>query len=131
MYKTKEIEDLSAKLEASEISPSDCLSILTRINNERLQLKERCDALNTLAYIEKAKERSAKFDKDPIRSDAFFQLKDVWNNTRVLTNTNVIEGIKFTKAYEDGLICDVLLAGLNIETVTFSEAMTNLKRIIK
>ena len=131
MYKTKEIEDLSIRLEAGEISPSVCLTLLNRINRERLELKERCDALNTLAYIEDAKIRSVAFDKAPKQSDAYLQLKDAWRNCRILTNKNVIEAIKYTQAFEDGLIDESKLETLNIETESMLQAMINLKSIIK
>ena len=131
MYKTKEIEDLSIRLEAGEISPSICLTLLNRINREGLELKERCDALNTLAYIEDAKIRSLAFDKAPKQSDAYLQLKDAWRNCKILTNKNVIEAIKYTQAFEDGLIDESKLETLNIETESMLQAMINLKSIIK
>ena len=131
MYKTKEIEDLSIRLEAGEISPSICLTLLNRINRERLELKERCDALNTLAYIADAKIRSLAFDKAPKQSDAYLQLKDAWRNCKILTNKNVIEAIKYTQAFEDGLIDESKLETLNIETESMLQAMINLKSIIK
>jgi len=86
--KTKDIEDLSIRLEAGEISPSIFLTLLNRINRERLELKERCDALNTLEYIEQAKKRFENFDKAPKQNDAYLQLKDAWRNCRILTNKN-------------------------------------------
>jgi len=131
MYKTREIEDLSIRLEAGEISPSICLTLLNRINRERLELKERCDALNTLAYIEQAKKRSENFDKAPKQSDTYLQLKDAWRNCRILTNKNVIEAIRYTQAAEDGLIDMDKLKDLNIETPSMLEAMVNLKKLIK
>lgn len=131
MYKTKEIEDLSIRLEAGEISPSICLTLLNRMNRERLELKERCEALNTLAYIEQAKTRSKEFDKAPKQNDAYLQLKDAWRNCRILTNKNVIEAIKYTQAFEDGLIDESKLELLNIETSSMLEAMINLKKVIK
>ena len=131
MYKTKEIEDLSIRLEAGEISPSVCLTLLNRINRERLELKERCEALQTLEYIEHAKKRSEVFDKSPKQSDAYFQLKDAWRNCKILTNKNVIEAIKYTQAFEDGLIDENKLDTLNIETQSMLEAMINIKSIIK
>lgn len=131
MYKTKEIEELSIKLEAGEISRSECLSILSRINFDRLQLRERCEALITLEYVEAAKRRSKLFDKEPVKTDAFLQLKDAWNNARPLCNSKVIELIKFTKAYESGLIDKSKVESLNIEQpLTFSEAMQNLKSLV-
>ena len=104
---------------------------MNRINRERLELKERCDALNTLAYIEDAKIRSLAFDKAPKQSDAYLQLKDAWRNCKILTNKNVIEAIKYTQAFEDGLIDESKLETLNIETESMLQAMINLKSIIK
>lgn len=131
MYKTKDIEDLSIRLEAGEISPSICLTLLNRINRERLELKERCDALNTLEYIEQAKKRFENFDKAPKQNDAYLQLKDAWRNCRIITNKNVIEAIRYTQAAEDGLIDMDKLKDLNIETASMLEAMVNLKKLIK
>lgn len=131
MYKTKEIEDLSIRLEAGEISPSVCLTLLNRINRERLELKERCEALQTLEYIEHAKKRSEAFNRSPKQSDAYLQLKDAWRNCKILTNKNVIEAIRYTQAAEDGLIDMDKLRDLNIETGSMLQAMINLKSIIK
>jgi hypothetical protein len=131
MYTIDYIKDLSDKLEAGEISPSICLTLLNRINRERLELKERCDALNTLEYIEHAKKRSEAFDKAPKQNDAYLQLKDAWRNCRILTNKNVIEAIKYTQAFEDGLIDESKLDSLNIETDSMLEAMVNLEKLIK
>ena len=131
MYKSKEIEELRYKLEGGELSPSECMSRLSVLNRERLDLKERCEALNTLAYIERAQQRAKRFDTDPVRSDAFLQIKDAWNNARPLTNTRVKELIRYTSAYESGLIDLHKLEALDILTPTFKEAMENLKNIIK
>ena len=132
MYKTKAINDLSIKLEAGEISPSDCLSILSTMNFERLSLKERCEGILMLQYVEKAKRRAREFDKDPVRSDAFLQIKDAWRNSFPLTNQKVIENIKYTKAYESGLIDVDKLVSLDVtcKNFDFKSAMDNLRSII-
>lgn len=125
------MKDLSEKLEAGIISPSDCLKTLNELRHERILLKERCEAMQMLQRIEWAQERRKSFEKDPVRADAFLQLKDAWRNCRTLTNQNVIEAIKYTKAYESGLLNEDTLSALNIETETLTEAMINLKKIIK
>jgi len=96
-----------------------------------IELEYGCDALNTLEYIEHAKKRSENFDKAPKQNDAYLQLKDAWRNCRILTNKNVIEAIKYTQAFEDGLIDESKLDSLNIETDSMLEAMVNLKKLIK
>jgi len=127
MYKTKEIEDLSVRLEAGEISPSICLTILNRINNERLKLKERAEAILTEQYILEANERkNANWDEDRA------EILQMWRNTYPLTNAKLIENLKYTKAYEKGLITDEKLLKLNIHAAPqFTDLLKQFEELLK
>lgn len=131
MYKHPIIIELSRRLEAGEISALDCLKELEQIRHERFVLKERCDAILQIEYEEKAKQRRNTFDKDTIRNDALLQLTDAWRNSRPLTNEKVIENIRYTKAFEQGLIDEVKLNQINVHTDTFTEVIRQFKAMVK
>lgn len=131
MYSIPFIQELSDKLESGQITINECLSKLETVREERQMLRERCEALNTLAYINRAKKRSDSFDIDPARSDAFLEIKDAWSNCRPVTKENLIESIKYTKAFENGLIDSEKLEKLEPTADSFTKLMTNLKELVK
>jgi hypothetical protein len=127
MYKTKEIEDLSIRLEAGEISPSICLTLLNRINRERLELKERAEAILTEQYILEAnKRKNANWDKNRA------EILQMWRDTNPLTNEKLRENLKYTKAYEKGLITDEKLSKLNIHAAPqFTDLLKQFEQLLR
>lgn len=127
MYKTKDIEDLSIRLEAGEISPSICLNTLSVINRERLQLKERCEAMLTEQYVLMAnKRKAANWDADRA------EILQMWRYTNPLTNEILRENLKYTKAYEKGLITDEKLSKLDIHAAPqFTDLLKQFEELLK
>lgn len=127
MYKTKDIEDLSTKLEAGEISPSICLNTLSVMNRERLQLKERCEAMLTEQYILSAnKRKAANWDENRA------EILQMWRDTLPLTNEKLRENLKYTKAYEKGLITDEKLLKLDIHKAPrFTDLLKQFEELLR
>lgn len=127
MYTTKAIEDLSIRLEAGEISPSICLNTLSVINRERLQLKERAEAILTEQYVLMAnKRKAANWDVDRA------EILQMWRDTNPLTNEKLRENLKYTKAYEKGLLTDEKLLKLDIyKTPKFTDLLKQFEELLK
>jgi len=127
MYKTPYIKELSDRLEGGEISPDQCLKALNSLMYERLELKERAEAILTEQYILLANERKkANWSKERA------EVLDAWRHTFPLTNEKLKEGIRFTKAYESGLISDEKLNELDIhKSVQFTDLLKQFEGLFK
>jgi len=109
MYTIEYLKDLSDKLERGEISPTQCLNTLNTLQRERLELKERAEAILTERYIIEANKR-----KVANWSEERAEIVQMWRNTYPLTNEKLKENLKHTKAYQNGLISDIKLNALDI-----------------
>jgi hypothetical protein len=109
MYTIDYIKELSDKMEAGEITPSVCLTSLNTLQRERLELKQRAEAILTERYIIEANKR-----KVANWSEERAEIVQMWRDTYPLTNEKLKENLKHTKAYQNGLISDVKLNALDI-----------------
>lgn len=131
MYKISYIQQLSDKLEAGEISPSDCLARLSTLRDERQALKERCEAILQIERETRSRHRAVKYDLDPLRNDAMKEIHQAWQQAVPYTKANVIENIKYTKAYESGLIDESKLNNIGLNCGTLTDLIKQFRGIIK
>jgi len=114
MYTIELIKDLSEKLERGEISPNQCLSTLTKLRNERQQLKERCEAMLMTEYKIQANSRTLMYKANPEWFELRLKLISAWRDCRVSNTNNLKEQISYLADKDLAYIDPIKLEALDI-----------------
>ena len=111
-------QELNDQLVGGVITPNDCLKVLNKIQFERLDLRDKCEALMLKSRLEQATKRTEMYKANPEWFEMRGKLHQAWRDARPLTNKNVITEINYLKD-EDLLNIDkVKLANLNLDGIT-------------
>jgi len=115
MYTIELIKDLSDKLERGEISPNQCLKTLTKLRNERQELKERCEAMLTAEYNKEANRRMEMYKANPEYYELKSKLIDKLRCCRNYCNKDLKEQLSYLDEKDLAQLDPIKLANLNID----------------
>ncbi len=130
MYKNSYINDLSDKLGRGEITPTQCLNILSTLMFERLDLKAKCDAMLTAEYQKEATRRNEMYKSNTEWFDLRLKLISAWRDCRVSNTKNLKEQISYLADKDLDKICPQKLEDLDIDNKDIATIYKSLEGLI-
>jgi len=114
MYTIELIKDLSEKLERGLITPNQCLSTLSTLMFERLDLKEKCESMLRVEREKHSSKRMEMYKANPEWFELHLKLISAWRDCRVSNTKNLKEQISYLADKDLAYIDPVKLEALDI-----------------
>jgi hypothetical protein len=130
MYKNSHIRDLSDKLGRGEISPTQCLNILSTLMFERLALKETCEGMLTVEYNKESERRMEMYKSNPEWYNLRLKLIDCWRESCSIGGENIQTQISYLKDSDLELIDKDKLVVLELKNKDIASIYKSLEDLI-